>query len=109
MNCLMFTGLVETQATVIEIVPETAGKRLTLARPVEFDDCQLGDSIALNGCCLTIVELDHGKMVFQAGEETLSRTCLGRLSVGSRLNCERAMRLGDRIGGHLVSGHIDGV
>lgn len=105
----MFTGLVETQATVSEIVTEAAGKRFALERPSSFDDCKLGDSIALNGCCLTIVELDARRMVFQAGEETLSRTTLGRLHIGSRVNCERAMRLGDRIGGHLVSGHIDAV
>lgn len=105
----MFTGLVETQATVREIVSEAAGRRLALERPREFDDCRLGDSIALNGCCLTIVELDAQRMVFQAGEETLSRTTLGRLAVGSLVNCERAMQLGDRIGGHLVSGHIDAV
>jgi riboflavin synthase len=105
----MFTGLVETQAIVSEIVAEAAGNRLTLARPPEFADCQLGDSIALNGCCLTIVELDARRMVFQAGEETLSRTTLGRLAAGARVNCERAMRLGDRIGGHLVSGHVDAV
>lgn len=105
----MFTGLVETQATVRAIASETAGKRLTLERPRQFDDCRLGDSIALNGCCLTIVELDAERMVFQAGEETLSRTTLGRLATGSRVNCERAMRLSDRIGGHLVSGHIDAV
>src|SRR6478672_11085708 len=105
----MFTGLVETQAIVSAVAAEAAGKRLTLARPPQFDDCRLGDSIALNGCCLTIVELDTQRMVFQAGEETLSRTTLGRLAVGQRVNCERAMRLGDRIGGHLVSGHIDAV
>jgi riboflavin synthase len=105
----MFTGLVETQAQLIALDDEAAGKRLTLARPPEFDDCALGDSIAINGCCLTIVEMDEQRLVFQAGEETLSRTTLGRQGVGALLNCERAMRMGDRIGGHLVSGHIDGV
>lgn len=105
----MFTGLVETQATVLKIGTEPAGKRLVLARSETFDDCTVGDSIAINGCCLTIVDLDENRLDFQAGEETLSRTTLGRLTTGSKVNCERAMRLGDRIGGHLVSGHIDGV
>ena len=105
----MFTGLVETQAALFEVIAEPAGKRLTLARPHLFDDCRLGDSIAINGCCLTIVQLDDQRMHFQAGEETLSRTTLGRQRVGALLNCERATRLGDRIGGHLVSGHIDAV
>ena len=74
----MFTGLVETQAQLIALDDEATGKRLTLARPPEFDDCALGDSIAINGCCLTIVEMDEQRLVFQAGEETLSRTTLGR-------------------------------
>lgn len=105
----MFTGLVETQAAVIEILPEPAGKRLIIARPAFWKDCQLGDSICVNGCCLTIVELTGQQMVFQAGEETLSRTTLGGLHSGNLVNVERAMKLGDRIGGHLVSGHVDGV
>lgn len=105
----MFTGLVESQAAVLEILPEPAGKRLILARPDFWDDCQLGDSICVSGCCLTIVELDNRTMAFQAGEETLSRTTLGNLASGNLVNVERAMKLGDRIGGHLVSGHVDGV
>ncbi len=105
----MFTGLVETQSSVLDILPEAAGKRLILSRPAIFDDCRLGDSIAVNGCCLTIIELDSSRLVFQAGLETLSRTALGSLIRGSSVNLERAMKLGDRIGGHLVSGHIDGL
>lgn len=105
----MFTGLVETQAKVLDVLPEPAGKRLVLARPAEFADCKVGDSVAINGCCLTVVEMASNRLDFQAGEETLSRTTLGRLTGGSTVNCERAMRLGDRVGGHLVSGHIDGV
>lgn len=105
----MFTGLVESQAAVLEILPEPAGKRLILARPDFWGDCQLGDSICVSGCCLTIVELDDRAMAFQAGEETLSRTTLGNLASGNLVNVERAMKLGDRIGGHLVSGHVDGV
>lgn len=105
----MFTGLVESQAAVLEILPEPAGKRLILARPDFWGDCQLGDSICVSGCCLTIVELDDRTMAFQAGEETLSRTTLGNLASGNLVNVERAMKLGDRIGGHLVSGHVDGV
>lgn len=105
----MFTGLVETQSPLVDIALEPAGKRLRLARPSDWKELVRGDSIAVNGCCLTIVELGPQELVFQAGSETLSRTTLGRQAVGSLLNCERAMRLGDRIGGHLVSGHIDGV
>ncbi len=105
----MFTGLVEAQASVLEIQPEPAGKRLVIARPGQWDDCQLGDSICVSGCCLTIVALDQNQLTFQAGEETLSRTTLGNLASGNCVNVERAMKLGDRIGGHLVSGHVDGV
>ncbi len=105
----MFTGLVESQAAVLEILPEPAGKRLIVARPEFWNDCQIGDSICVSGCCLTIVELDSQRMVFQAGEETLSRTTLENLRSGNSINVERAMKLGDRIGGHLVSGHVDGV
>lgn len=105
----MFTGLVETQASVLEILPEPAGKRLILARPDFWGDCRLGDSICVSGCCLTIVDLDEQRMAFQAGEETLSRTTLEALEAGHWVNVERAMKIGDRIGGHLVSGHVDGV
>lgn len=105
----MFTGLVETQAAVLEILPEPAGKRFQVARPSFWDDCHLGDSICVSGCCLTIVQLDNSRMAFQAGEETLSRTTLGKLVSGNLVNVERAMKIGDRIGGHLVSGHVDGV
>ncbi len=105
----MFTGLVETQATIDDLVAEGAGRRLIIQRPPPFDDCQIGDSIAVNGCCLTIVEMSDRHLSFQAGEETLSRTNLGRLTVGSKVNLERAMRLSDRVGGHLVTGHVDAV
>jgi riboflavin synthase len=70
-------------------------------------DAELGDSIAVNGCCLTVVALDEDTFGFDAGEETLSRTNLGQLGAGSRANLERSLQLGDRLGGHLVTGHID--
>lgn len=68
----------------------------------------IGDSIALNGCCLTVVAIDGNCCSFELGEETLSKTTLGRLSVGDRVNCERSLRVGDRMGGHFVTGHVDG-
>lgn len=70
---------------------------------------RLGDSIALNGCCLTLVSLQGTQLTFQAGAESLSRTNLGELSVGSRVNLERSLQVGDRLGGHFVSGHVDAV
>ncbi len=104
----MFSGLVETMSGVLAIEQEPGGIRLRVERPRTFDDVRMGDSIANNGCCLTVVACDDGQMSFQAGQETLSKTTLGRLEVGDRVNLERSLALGDRLGGHLVTGHIDG-
>lgn len=104
----MFAGLVEATTEVLAILPETGGVRVEIARPSPFVDLALGDSICVSGCCLTIVAFDDLAMVFQAGEETLSKTTLGKLVPGAFVNCERSLALGDRIGGHLVSGHVDG-
>lgn len=105
----MFSGLVESQTEVLALIPEPAGIRLQLRRPASFTDVALGDSIATNGCCLTVVALSENTFDFQAGEETLSKTTLGQLGQGGFVNCERSLALGDRIGGHLVTGHVDGV
>jgi riboflavin synthase len=104
----MFSGLVEATAKIDSLLEEPGGVRVVLERPPEFTDVQLGDSIAIQGCCLTVVELVDGRLSFQAGRETLSRTSLGELNAGDQVNCERSLRLGDRLGGHLVTGHIDG-
>lgn len=105
----MFTGLVEGQATVRTVTPEGAAVRLVLEVPPEFTgEVRLGDSIALNGCCLTVVEIDGSSCAFQAGTETLSKTNLGEFQPGSRVNVERAVAVGARLGGHFVQGHVDG-
>jgi riboflavin synthase len=105
----MFSGLVEAMASVAQIVQEEGGIRLEIQRPSHFQDVQLGDSIAIQGCCLTVVDCTGDRLAFQAGQETLSRTTLGKLRQGSQVNCERSLRMGDRLGGHLVTGHIDGL
>ena len=105
----MFSGLVEATAEVLAVAPEEGGIRIVLHRPELFVDISLGDSISIDGCCLTVVAWDASSLSFQAGEETLSKTTLGGLSKGSRANLERALALGDRLGGHLVTGHIDGL
>jgi riboflavin synthase len=105
----VFTGLVESLAEIAEIVPEPPGVRLVVREPSIAATAALGDSIAINGCCLTVVAIDANRLAFQAGEETLSRTNLGELKAGDRINVERSLKLGDTIGGHLVSGHVDGV
>ncbi len=104
----MFTGLVETLGTVERVGAEAPGRRLTLSAPL-FDDLNLGDSVAVNGCCLTVVERTAEGFGVEAGPETLRLTNLGELQAGDRINLERSLRLGDRLGGHLVTGHIDGL
>ncbi len=105
----MFTGLVQSLATVQEITLDGPGVRLTIAEPTFASKAALGDSIATNGCCLTVVAHDRQTMTFEAGPETLAKTTLGKLLVGDRVNLERSLCLGDELGGHLVSGHVDGV
>ena len=110
----MFTGLVEGLGRVVATEPETAGLRLIIAPPatmlgIEGDRCQLGDSVAINGCCLTVIEIRHDCWAFQAGTETLSKTNLGSLKVNDCVNLERSLPVNGRLGGHFVQGHVDGV
>jgi riboflavin synthase len=106
----MFTGLVERMGEVRRIDPDGAGGRvICLAAPGFATELSLGESVAVNGACLTVIERGVESFTFQAGPETLLRTNLGELATGDRVNLERALRLSDRLGGHLVQGHIDGV
>jgi len=95
--------------TVRDLVPDGAGCRLTVAAPDIAAELTLGESVAVNGACLTVVACDAQTCGFQLAPETLQRTNLGELHPGDRVNLERAVRLSDRLGGHLVQGHIDGV
>jgi len=104
----MFTGLVEHCLPLTAVLDEPPGKRLVLAVPAYRGEIAMGESIALNGCCLTVVEINGDELHFQAGPETLERTNLGRLAAGCRVNIERSLRFGNRLGGHLVTGHVDG-
>ncbi len=105
----MFTGLIETVGRVVGIANQPPGKRFTIEAKPFRQGVAVGDSIAINGCCLTVVGIGPQgiQFDFEAGEETLSRTNLGELRVRSRVNLERALATGDRIGGHYVTGHID--
>lgn len=105
----MFTGLVEALATVAEVREEPPGRRLVLREPRVAADAAVGDSIALNGCCLTVVAVEGEVLAFEAGPETLARTNLGELTPGRQVNVERSLRVGDRMGGHFVTGHVDAV
>jgi riboflavin synthase len=105
----MFTGLVEALGTVRERTVTGAGSRLVIAEPAIAPELRLGESVAVNGVCLTVVARDVETFAFEAGPETLARTNLGALSPGDRVNLERSLRVGDRLGGHFVQGHVDGV
>jgi riboflavin synthase len=103
----MFTGLVQCMAEVAEVLDERPGKRFVLRAPENAARAKLGDSVAINGCCLTVVNVRGELFEFQAGEETLSRTNLGELSVGDLVNIEEPLKAGDALGGHIVTGHVD--
>jgi riboflavin synthase len=105
----VFTGLVQSLGAVRRLMPEGPGVRLVIADESVASDSHVGDSIAVNGCCLTVVAVDSDELSFEAGSETLGRTNLGRLTAGDRVNLETSLRLGDSLGGHLVTGHIDAV
>ena len=103
----MFTGLVEALGTIKAIIVEDAGRRLSIDWPNLGESFTLGESIAVNGCCLTVVEFSEGSFVVQVGPETLLRTNLGQKQPGAPVNLERSLKVGDRLGGHFVQGHVD--
>jgi riboflavin synthase len=101
----MFTGIVEELGEVTDF----DGTRLRIAASVVLDDAAIGDSVAVNGCCLTVTALGEGWWEADLSAETLERTSLDRLSTGAEVNLERPVRAQDRLGGHIVQGHVDGV
>ena len=103
----MFTGLVEALGRVESVEDEGSGRRFRLDWPDLSGSLSLGESIAVNGCCLTVVERDGSRFDVQAGPETLLRTNLGSKAAGDVVNLERSLRVGDRLGGHFVQGHVD--
>jgi riboflavin synthase len=105
----MFTGIVEELGRVRAVVAHEGGARVEIEAHDVLEDARLGASIAVNGCCLTVVELGDGWWAADAVTETLHRTALGALAVGDPVNLERPVRVGDRLGGHVVQGHVDGV
>lgn len=106
----MFTGIIESIGTIRDMQPKGGDMRLTIATgKLDMSDVELGDSIAVNGVCLTAVALDSGSFSADVSRETLSLTSLGHLARGSKVNLEKALTLQTRLGGHLVSGHVDGL
>src|SRR4051812_23288843 len=103
----MFTGLVEALGTIEHVAEENAGRRLVLGWSGLDASLALGESVAVNGCCLTVVASEAEQFTVQAGPETLLRTNLGLKRAGDRVNLERSLRVGDRLGGHFVQGHVD--
>ncbi len=104
----MFTGLVEEMGTVRKRVPSAAGARMVIGCGVVREGLAIGDSVAVNGVCLTVVQMTDDTFAVDCVEETLRRTSVGDREAGDTVNLERAMRLGDRLGGHMVQGHVDG-
>ena len=105
----MFTGLVEGVGEVREIRHEGGDLSLSILPLFEASDMGVGDSVSVDGVCLTVTDIEQGIFRVDVSGETLSRTTLSRLTRGDRVNMERALRFSDRLGGHLVSGHVDGV
>jgi riboflavin synthase len=105
----MFTGLIEGIGEVKDIRRMGEDMILTITPTFDFKDCRVGESVCVEGVCLTVTGIREGSFAMDASGETLSRTTLGSLRRGQEVNLERALRLADRLGGHLVSGHVDGI
>ncbi len=105
----MFTGLVEGVGVIVGLTPMAEGLRLAVKTSFPASELTLGESVAIAGACLTVVALDPPRASFEVSPETLACTTFPLKKVGDRVNLERAVRLGDRLGGHLVTGHVDGV
>jgi riboflavin synthase len=109
----MFTRIVEDTGTLLHTEPSPAGKVFTVDTVLDVTDTRIGDSVAVDGVCLTVTSIEPAgartRFTFDVGPETLRVTTLGELAAGDRVHLERALRVGDRLGGHMVSGHVDGV
>jgi len=105
----MFTGIIEGLGTISGIKPAGRSRRMAINADYELDNTKIGDSIAVNGACLTVVSFSERRFEVDVSPETVAKTTLGKTKTGDRVNLERALRISDRIDGHLVSGHIDGI
>jgi len=105
----MFTGLIETQGVVTQVEHAGGGAKVQVYAPEFGRDMAIGDSVAVDGACLTVAQFQRGAFVADVSEETFGKTTLSGLRQGSKVNLERALRLSDRLGGHMVTGHVDGI
>lgn len=106
---VMFTGIIEDTGKVISVESHGREKRVTIGLPSHLTEVQVGDSINVNGACLTVAKINGQTVHVDVSQETLERTVLGELREGDQVNLERALKLSDRLGGHIVTGHIDGI
>ncbi|MFC5288002.1 riboflavin synthase [Actinokineospora guangxiensis] len=104
----MFTGIVEERGEVVAVVDLADAARLTIRGPLATSDARIGDSIAVNGVCLTVVTVEEGTFTADVMRETLTRSSLDKVAAGDAVNLERAAAVGERFGGHIVQGHVDG-
>lgn len=109
MGSVLFSGIIEEVGKIVKVTDSADGRRLQILAPEVIKDVKLGDSISCNGTCLTVVEFDKESFDVEAVWETLRRTNLGTLAEGNPVNLERALKFSDRLGGHLVSGHVDAI
>ena len=105
----MFTGIIEEMGVVKEVIKTRQGSSVSILAKTILEDLRVGDSVTVNGVCLTVTGFDHTEMKADISSETVKVTTLGSLKAGDPVNLERAMRLGDRLGGHLVTGHVDAI
>ncbi|NVM56528.1 MAG: riboflavin synthase [Desulfobacterales bacterium] len=105
----MFTGIIEGLGTVKSVIRTGGGVSMDIQAGFPLNNVRIGDSIAVSGACLTVVHLQNDAFKVDVAPETLSKTTLGQIKVGDRVNLERALRLGDHLSGHLVTGHVDGI
>jgi riboflavin synthase len=105
----MFSGIVETTGTITKIEQTAQGAKLTLTSNIPTAEVDLGESICINGACMTVTAIGEKELSFDVSAESLRRTNLGDLQIGHFVNLERSLRMNDRLSGHIVSGHVDGV
>ncbi len=105
----MFTGIIEGTGRVVSVEETNGGRRLGVSADLATDGLDTGESIAVAGACMTVVSSQSGSFVFDVSAESLRRTTLGAFAEGDAVNLERALKFGDRLGGHMVNGHIDGL
>lgn len=105
----MFTGIIRDKGRIVAIAEGDNSRRITIATKLPLDSIEIGASVACDGCCLTVVEKNHDTLTFDVGAETMALTTLGDWVIDSPINLETSLRMGDELGGHMVSGHVDGI